>query len=49
MANCVSNEYLSYAAFEAAVEAVDDTKFLASFVFTEAGTGKPKIVLVTKT
>jgi|ADurb_Cas_02_Slu_FD_contig_21_516767_length_360_multi_3_in_0_out_0_2 hypothetical protein len=49
MANCVCTVYLTLAAFETAVEALDDTKFLGAFTYREAGTSVEKIVLVAKT
>lgn len=49
MANCVCEVYLTLAAFEAAVEDLDDTKFLGAFTYREPGTTLEKIVLVHKT
>jgi hypothetical protein len=47
MANCVCEIYGNFADFHTAVEAVDDAKFLASFVIIE-GT-KQKFVIIKKT
>lgn len=49
MANCVCTIYTTLAAYEAAVEALDDTKYLGTFVYREQGTRTEKIVLVQKT
>jgi len=49
MANCICTEYLTFALFQTAVNATDDTKYLGSFDFKESGTGKTKFVLITKT
>jgi len=49
MANALCDVYLDYTTFHAAIEAVDDTKVLAAFVYKESGTGKTKFVIVKKT
>lgn len=49
MTNCVCTVYTTLAAFETAVEALDDTKFLGAFTYREPGTTLDKIVLVAKT
>ena len=49
MANCVVEVYTTLSAFETAVEALDDTKFLGSFTYRELGSTLEKIVLVRKT
>ncbi len=46
MANCVVAVYLTVAAYKAAVEALDDTKFLGAAAVVEDG--KMKIVLTRK-
>jgi len=49
MANCNVDVYLTLEAFIAAVEALDDTKYLDAFTYQEPGTTLEKIVLVSKT
>ena len=49
MASCIVNTYTTLAAFEAAIEALDDTKFLSAFTYRELGTTLEKIVVVRKT
>lgn len=49
MANCVCEAYSTLAAYHAAVELVDDTKFLSAFVFRDKETGLDQIVLTKKT
>jgi len=46
MTNCLSDIYLTYAAFETAIELIDDTKIVAAFSTNE--NGKQKYVIVKK-
>lgn len=47
MTNCVCDRYGDYAAYHTAIEAVDDTKLLATFTTNE--NGKTTYVVVKKT
>lgn len=45
---CLEDTYTSSANFHAAIETVDDTKFLGVLTFREFGTSLNKIIAITK-
>jgi hypothetical protein len=49
MATALMDSYATYAAAHSAIEAIDDAKVLAVFVWREPDTRDPVIVVVRKT